>query len=185
MKFHKPHICQLRGKKFSNRTNNSHAKLTLHSTFSPFHFQFINETAQPKLQIHSGSTILPFMSSCPFPAPPTASAHCTPVGLHCTPVGLCAQVPIAAAFCWVRDGNGPPATGSWTMQRTQGREKEETAAATGKNNFWYHGIDRTWQGGSSRFGYLNKKTQVWMLSKRKPQNTAVIICTPQLHQEET
>lgn len=35
------------------------------------------------------------------------------------------------------------------------------------------GTDRSWQGGSSCFGYLNKKKKVWMLSKRKPQNTAV------------
>ena len=54
MKFHKSYICQQRSKKFSNHTSNSHAKFTLQSSFSLFHYQFINETTQPTLQIRGG-----------------------------------------------------------------------------------------------------------------------------------
>lgn len=68
------HICQQRSKKIPNHTSNSHAKLTLQSSFSLFHDQFTNKTA---LQIHGGMhwssrycTILPFTYSCDLPPCP-------------------------------------------------------------------------------------------------------------------
>lgn len=49
------HMSTKKKKKSSNHTSNSFAKLTLQSSFSLFHYQFIDETTQATRKIHNGT----------------------------------------------------------------------------------------------------------------------------------